>query len=104
MTWLVTISPQQLRSIQEHPVTNYFSEPIGHIRDGVYIWDWSSTDELAASIRKGFLRELAAHPCAQPANEMFVKLGAMFGTSRNKSDIWAGIFAAASNGFLLLWS
>ena len=31
---------------------------------------------------------------------MFVKLGAMFG--RNKSEIWAGIFAAASNGFLLL--
>jgi hypothetical protein len=31
---------------------------------------------------------------------MFVKLGAMFG--RNKSEIWAGIFAAASNGFLFL--
>jgi hypothetical protein len=31
---------------------------------------------------------------------MFVKLGAMFG--KNKTEIWAGIFAAASNGFLLL--
>jgi hypothetical protein len=31
---------------------------------------------------------------------MFVKLGAMFG--RNRSEIWVGIFAAVSNGFLLL--
>jgi hypothetical protein len=36
----------------------------------------------------------------QHANEMFDKLCAMFG--RNKSEIWAGIFAATSNGFLLL--
>ena len=99
-TWLAMIPPQELRTIQEHPVTDYFHEAIRHIQDGVDIWDRESADELAASIRKAFLRELAAHPSTQHANEMFVKLGAMFG--KNKSEIWAGIFAAASNGFLLL--
>jgi hypothetical protein len=72
----------------------------GSIGDGTNICDKSSEDELAPSIPKSFLRELATHPSMQHANEMFVKLGAMF--RRNKSEIWAGIFAAASNGFLLL--
>jgi hypothetical protein len=52
------------------------------------------------SARHSILQELAAHPSTQHANKMFVKVGTMFG--RNKSEICAGIFAAASNGFLLL--
>jgi hypothetical protein len=99
--WLhVTISPEQLGLIQEHAVTTHFAWTIVPIRDRVNIWDWLSADELAASIRKAFLQELAAHPSTQHANKMCVKLDAMF--ERNKSEIWAGIFTAASNGFLLL--
>jgi hypothetical protein len=64
------------------------------------IWDRASTDEVVPSIHKSFLRELGAHPSRQHANKMCVKLGAMF--RKNKTEIWAGIFAAASNGFLLL--
>jgi hypothetical protein len=82
--WLVMISPETLSSIQQHPVMGFFSEHIKHIQDGM--------------MRQAFFRELADHPFTQHANEMFVKLGAMFG----KTEIWAGIFAAASNGFLLL--
>jgi hypothetical protein len=94
------ISPETLSSIQQHPVMGFFSEHIKHIRDGMNIWDHASADEVATGIRKAFFRELAVHPSTQHANEMFVKLGAMFG--KNKTKIWAGIFAAASNGFLLL--
>jgi hypothetical protein len=94
------ISPETLSSIQQHPVMGFFSEHIKHIRDGMNIWDHASADEVAPGIRKAFFRELAAHPSTQHANEMFVKLGAMFG--KNKTEIWAGIFGAASNGFLLL--
>jgi hypothetical protein len=36
----------------------------------------------------------------QHANEMFIKLSTMSG--QNKTEIWADIFAAASNGFLLV--
>jgi hypothetical protein len=97
---LASITAEQLLAIEEHPIFAHFSSDIESIGDGTDIWDRSSEDELAPSIRKSFLRELAAHPSTQHANEMFVKLGAMFG--RNKSEIWAGIFAAASNGFLLL--
>jgi hypothetical protein len=64
------------------------------------IWDHASVDKVVPSILKSFLWELAAHPSMQHTNEMFVKLGAMFG--KNKTEIWAGIFADASHGFLLL--
>jgi hypothetical protein len=96
----VTISPGTLSSTQQHPVNAFFTKHIKLIRDGMNIWDCANTDSVAPSIRKSFLRELAAHPSTQHANEMFVKLGAMFG--KNKTKVWAGIFAAASNGFLLL--
>jgi hypothetical protein len=64
------------------------------------IWDCASADEVVPGISKAILRELAAHPSTQHVNEMFIKLGAMFG--KDKTWIWAGIFDAASNGFLLL--
>jgi hypothetical protein len=48
--WLLLMSPQeQLRSIQEHKVAEYFTWAIIHIRDGIDIWDRSSADELADS-------------------------------------------------------
>jgi hypothetical protein len=98
--WLVMISDENLKAIQEHPVTNFSSEEIQRIRGGTKILDQASTYGVVPSIRNKFLHELATHPSTQHANEIFAKLGAIFG--REKSEIWAGVFAAASNGFLLL--
>jgi hypothetical protein len=99
--WLLAaISAKQLLAIEEHPVFAYFQEDIQHIGNSIHIWDWSSKDEVAPSIRKSFLQELPACPSTQHANKMFIKLRTMFG--RNKPEIWAGILAAASNGFLPL--
>jgi hypothetical protein len=94
------ISPETLSSIQQHPVMGFFSEHIKHIRDGMNIWDHASADEVAPGIRKVFFRELAAHPSTQHANEMFVKLGAMFG--KNKTEIWAGILLLPAMAFFSL--
>jgi hypothetical protein len=74
VNWLVTISAETLSSIQVHPVNGFFSDNIKLIQHGMNLWDPASADEVAPSIHKAFLWELADYPSTQYANKMLPNL------------------------------
>jgi hypothetical protein len=95
------ILEKTMEKLQADPLAIFHHDAIKWlVTNSIDIWDQEQTNEKEHLIWKEALLEHTAHSSTQHNNQRLVKLGALM-ASTGKSKIVAGVFAVASNNFMM---